>query len=68
MEPLILVYYYYDECHNVLETMEVFPYVDLIIIRKRYDFYYVNTFVSTRFNLNPEQEWIQAHGAQTINL
>ena len=24
--------------------------------------------VRTRFNLNPEQEWIQAHVAQTINL
>ena len=37
IEPLILVYYY-DEGHNVLETMEVFPYVDLIIIRIKYDF------------------------------
>ena len=25
-------------------------------------------YVRTRFNLNPEQEWIQAHVAQTINL
>ena len=24
--------------------------------------------VRTRFDLNPEQEWIQAHVAQTINL
>ena len=27
-----------------------------------------NKVVRTRFNLNPEQEWIQAHVAQTINL
>ena len=38
MKPLILVYYYYDEDHNVLDTMKVFPYVDLIIIRKTYNF------------------------------
>ena len=24
-KPLILVYCYYDESHNVLDTMEVFP-------------------------------------------
>ena len=34
MKSLIIVYYYYDEGHNVLDTMEVFPYVELIIIRK----------------------------------
>ena len=42
MKPLILIYCYYDESHNVLDTMEVFPYVDLIIIRKTYDFYHVS--------------------------
>ena len=26
--------------------MEVFPYVDLIIIRKTYDFYHVNTLIN----------------------
>ena len=46
MKPLILVYCYYVESHNVLDTMEVFPYVDLIIIRKTYDFYYVNTLIN----------------------
>ena len=46
MKPLILVYCYYDESHNVLDTMEVFPYVDLIIIRKTYDFYDVNTLIN----------------------
>ena len=46
MKPLILVYCYYDENHNVLDTMEVFPYVDLIIIRKTYDFYHVNTLIN----------------------
>ena len=45
MKPLILIYYYYDESHNVLDTMEVFPYDDLIIIKKLYDFYHVNTFI-----------------------
>ena len=46
MEPLILIYYYYDEAHNVLDTIEVFSYVDLIIIRKTYDIYYVNTLIN----------------------
>ena len=46
IEPLILVYYYYDEGYNVLDTIEVFPYVDLIIIRKTYDFYHVNTLIN----------------------
>ena len=46
MEPLILVYYYYDEGHNVLDTMEVLLYVDLIIIRKTYDIYHVNTLIN----------------------
>ena len=31
MKPLILMYCYYDESHNVLNAMEVFPYVELII-------------------------------------
>ena len=48
MKSLILVYYYYDESHNVLDTMEVFPYVDLIIIRKTYDFYHVNTLINLK--------------------
>ena len=46
MKPLILIYCYYDESHNVLNTMEVFPYVELIIIRKTYDFYHVNTLIN----------------------
>jgi len=46
MKPLILVYCYCNEGHNVLDTMEVFPLVDLIIISKMYDFYYVNTLIS----------------------
>ena len=53
MKPLILVYYYYDESHNVLDTMEVFPYVELIIIRKTYDFYHVNTLI----NLSDIYSW-----------
>ena len=46
MKTLILVYYYYNEGHNVLNTMEVFPYVDLIIMRKKYDFYHVVIFIN----------------------
>ena len=46
MKLLILVYCYYDESHNFLDTMEVFPYVNLIIIRKTYDFYHVNTLIN----------------------
>ena len=53
MKPLILIYYYYDESHNDLDTVEVFPYVDLIIIRKTYDFYHVNTFI----NLSDVYRW-----------
>ena len=45
MEPLIIIYCYYDENHNVLDTMEVFPHDNLIIIKKLYDFYQVNTFI-----------------------
>ena len=49
MKPLILVYYY-DEGHNVLETMEVLLHVDLIIIigKKIYDFYHVNTLINLK--------------------
>ena len=47
MKPIILVYCYYDESHNVLDTKEVFPYVEIIIIiRKTYNFYHVNTLVN----------------------
>ena len=46
MKPLILDYGYYNEGHNVLNTMEVFHHIDLIIMRKIYDFYHVNTFIS----------------------
>ena len=53
MKPLILVYCYYDGSHNVLDTMEVFTYVDLIIIRKTYDFYHVNTLI----NLSNVYRW-----------
>ena len=51
MKPLILVYCYYDESHNVLDTMEVFPYVDSIIIRKTYDFHHVNTLVNRQMSI-----------------
>ena len=46
MKPLILVYCYYNEGHNVLDTIEAFPHVGLIIMRKIYDFYHVNTFIN----------------------
>ena len=53
MKSLILVYYYYDESHNVLNTMEVFSHDNLIIIRKTYDFYHVNTLI----NLSDVYRW-----------
>ena len=46
MKPLILVYWYYNEGRNVLDTMEVLPHVDLIVMKKIYDFYHVNTFIN----------------------
>ena len=39
MEHLILVYCNYNEGYNVLDTMEVFPHIDLIIMKKVYDFF-----------------------------
>ena len=50
MEPLIIVYYYYDEGHNVLETIEVLPHVDLIIKNKIKNmiFYHVNTLINLK--------------------
>ena len=36
-----------------LDTMEVFSYVDLIIKRKTYNFYYVNTLI----NLSNVYHW-----------
>ena len=53
IKPLIIVYCYYDESHNVLDTIEVFSYVDIIIIRKTYDFYHVNTLI----NLSDVYHW-----------
>ena len=46
MKPLIFVYCYYNEGYNVLDIMEFFPHVDLIIIRKIYDFYHVVIFIN----------------------
>ena len=53
MKHLILVYCYYDGSYNVLDTMEVFPYVELIIIRKTYNFYHVNALI----NLSDIYRW-----------
>ena len=33
-----------------LETMEDFPYVDLIIIRKTYYFYHINTLINMKLS------------------
>ena len=43
MKPLILICCYYDESHNFLDAMEVFPHDNLIIIKKLYDFNHVLT-------------------------
>ena len=45
MKPLIIVYCYFDERYDILDTMEVFPHDNLIIVKKLYDFYHVNTFI-----------------------
>ena len=31
MEPLIIVYYYYDEGCNVFVTIEFFPHIDVMM-------------------------------------
>ena len=31
MEPLIIVYYYYDEGYNVFVTIEFFPHIDVMM-------------------------------------
>ena len=31
MEPLIIVYYYYDKGYNVFVTIEFFPHIDVMI-------------------------------------
>ena len=31
MEPLIIVYYYYDKRYNVFVTIEFFPHIDIMI-------------------------------------
>ena len=31
MEPLIIVYYYDDEGHNIFVTIEFFPHIDVMM-------------------------------------
>ena len=31
MEPLIIVYYYYDKGYNVIVTIEFFPHIDVMM-------------------------------------
>ena len=31
MEPLIIIYYYYDEGYNVFVIIEFFPHIDVMI-------------------------------------
>ena len=31
MEPLIIVYYYYDEWYNLFVTIEFFPHIDVMM-------------------------------------
>ena len=33
MEPLTLVYYYYDEGYNVFITIELFPHIDVMMAK-----------------------------------
>ena len=32
MEPLIIVYYYYDEGYNVFVTIEIFPHINVMVV------------------------------------
>ena len=32
MELLIIVYYYYDEGYNAFATIEIFPYIDVMMV------------------------------------
>ena len=32
MEPLNIVYYYYDEGYNVFVTIEFFPHIDVMMV------------------------------------
>ena len=32
MEPLIIVYYYYNEGYNVFVTIEFFPHIDVMMV------------------------------------
>ena len=32
MEPLIIIYYYYDEGYNVFVTIEFFPHIDVMMV------------------------------------
>ena len=48
------------------EAEMTFFFLSLLLVKEGMDIYIY--IVRTRFNLNPEQEWIQVHVAQTIDL
>ena len=61
--PLVLSLLKHKDCMGILEKKKVMNnfipnYMDLINFK----------FVRTSFDLDPTQEWIQAHVAQTMNL
>ena len=33
MEPLIIIYYYYDEGYNVFVTIEFFPHINVMMAK-----------------------------------
>ena len=38
MEPLIIVYYHYDEWYNVFVTIEFFPHIDVMMAESTINF------------------------------
>ena len=53
MKPLILVYYYYDESYNVLDTMEVFSYVDGVLSQPKIKPILLKIYVVVRVKIIP---------------
>ena len=63
----IIVYLLTDDLHNKDIKWEVALFIRFskVIVYENYIYIYI---VRTRFDLDPTQEWIQAHVAQTMNL
>ena len=53
--------------HMTTLTCQIFYFI-LFFLYLANIYIYIYIYVRTRFDLNPKQEWIQAHVAQTMNL